>query len=109
LNEEASILISEGCTHHRQCEDIGTVKLPKWLTQRTGKYFNFEFTSGHGFPDDLSKYDLIIHCGACMLGDKEVASRMEKAKAQGIPITNYGTVIAHINGILERSTEIIYK
>ena len=101
------ILISEGCTHHRQCEDIGTVKLPKWLCEFTGKNLNFDFTSGHGFPEDLSGYDLIVHCGACMLGDSEVRSRLDFAIESGVPFTNYGTVIAEINGILDRSIEII--
>ena len=108
LSDGDTILICEGCTHHRQCEDIGTVKLPKWLKNYTNKDLIFEFTSGHGFPDSLSDYDLIIHCGACMLNDKEVMSRMNKADNADIPMTNYGTAIAHINGILERSTEIIY-
>ena len=109
LEDGARVLIAEGCTHHRQCEDIGTVKLPEWLREYTGKELELEFTSGHGFPDDLSGYDLIIHCGACMLGDAEVKSRMLKASAQGVPFTNYGTVIAAINGILQRSIQIIYK
>ncbi|MBR6917311.1 MAG: [Clostridia bacterium] len=104
-----TILVSEGCTHHRQCEDIGTVKLPAWIKKYTGKDFNFEFSSGHGFPEDLSKYSLVIHCGACMLGDNEVKNRMEDAIAAGVPFTNYGTVIAHMNGILERSLRIIKK
>lgn len=109
LNDGARILISEGCTHHRQCEDIGTVKLPKLLKKYTNKELNFEFSSGHGFPDKPKGFDLIIHCGACMLGDKEVMSRMEKSQKSGIPITNYGIAIAHMNGILKRSTEIIYR
>ncbi|MBE6741949.1 MAG: [FeFe] hydrogenase H-cluster maturation GTPase HydF [Ruminococcaceae bacterium] len=106
LKDGAKILISEGCTHHRQCEDIGTVKLPKWLEAYTVKEFNFEFSSGHGFPEDLSEYDFILHCGGCMLGDKEMLYRMNLANEQGIPFSNYGTVIAYINGILERSIEI---
>ncbi|MBQ9532149.1 MAG: [Eubacterium sp.] len=109
LSSGAKILISEGCTHHRQCNDIGTVKLPKWLEEYTKKNFQFEFSSGHGFPEDLSGYDLVLHCGGCMLGDKEMLSRMNKANEQNIPFTNYGTVIAYINGILDRSTEIITK
>ena len=107
LKDGAKILIAEGCTHHRQCEDIGTVKLPKWLEAYTGKKFNYEFTSGHGFPEDLSGYDFILHCGGCMLTDKEMLFRMNKANEQKVPFTNYGTMIAYINGILERSTEII--
>ncbi len=108
LTDGAHILISEGCTHHRQCEDIGTVKLPRWLQDYTKKELRFSFTSGHGFSDDLSSFDLIIHCGACMLKDTEMANRITAAKAAGVPITNYGTAIAHMNGILKRSTEIIY-
>ena len=107
LKDGAKILISEGCTHHRQCEDIGTVKLPKWLEEYTKKSFKYEFTSGHGFPDDLGEYDLILHCGGCMLGDKEMLHRMNVANEQNVPFTNYGTAIAYINGILERSTQII--
>ncbi len=103
LKEGANVLICEGCTHHRQCEDIGTVKLPKWLKEYTGRDLNLSFTSGHGFPEDLSPYDLIIHCGACMLNDREVAARMEAAKASSVPFTNYGTAIAFMNGILARS------
>ena len=106
LKDGAKILISEGCTHHRQCEDIGTVKLPKWLEAYTGKKLDFEFSSGHGFPEDLSEYDFILHCGGCMLGDKEMLYRMNLANEQGIPFSNYGTVIAYINGILERSIQI---
>ncbi|MBR2551315.1 MAG: [Clostridiales bacterium] len=102
LENGAKILISEGCTHHRQCEDIGTVKLPNWIREYTGKDFEFSFTSGLEFPKDLSSYDLIIHCGACMLGETEVASRYRKAKEQGIPMTNYGIAIGKMKGILER-------
>ena len=105
LNNNDLILISEGCTHHRQCDDIGTVKLPKWIQSYTNKTFNFEFTSGQGFPADLSKYKFIIHCGGCMLNDKEVLSRYESAQAQNIPMTNYGILIAQMNGILKRSLE----
>ena len=103
LKDGAKVLICEGCTHHRQCEDIGTVKLPKWLKEYTGMELNLSFTSGHGFPEDLSPYDLIIHCGACMLNDREVAARMEAAVASSVPFTNYGTAIAFMNGILARS------
>ncbi|MBR6451715.1 MAG: [Lachnospiraceae bacterium] len=103
LKDGARILISEGCTHHRQCGDIGTVKLPAWIRKHTGIEPEFVFTSGHGFPEDLSGYDLIIHCGACMLNDKEVANRMKQAVREGVPFTNYGTAIAHMNGILQRS------
>lgn len=99
------ILICEGCTHHRQCEDIGTVKLPRWIKNYSGKNLHFSYTSGTEFPEDLSPYDLIIHCGGCMLNDREMKHRLFTAKEQNIPITNYGTAIAHINGILPRSLE----
>lgn len=102
LENGAKILISEGCTHHRQCEDIGTVKLPGWIREYTGKDFEFSFTSGLEFPKDISSYDLIIHCGACMLGETEVASRYRKAKELGIPMTNYGIAIGKMKGILTR-------
>ena len=102
LEDGAKILISEGCTHHRQCEDIGTVKLPNWIREYTGKDFEFSFTSGLEFPKDLSSYDLIIHCGACMLGETEVASRYRKAVEQGVPMTNYGIAIGKMKGILAR-------
>lgn len=102
LENGAKILISEGCTHHRQCEDIGTVKLPGWVREYTGKDFEFSFTSGLEFPKDISSYDLIIHCGACMLGETEVASRYRKAKELGIPMTNYGIAIGKMKGILTR-------
>lgn len=102
LGDGAKILISEGCTHHRQCEDIGTVKLPGWIREYTGKDFEFSFTSGLEFPKDLSGFDLIIHCGACMLGETEVASRYRKASEQGVPMTNYGIAIGKMKGILAR-------
>lgn len=105
LQKGANILISEGCTHHRQCEDIGTVKIPKLLQKYTDKDFNFEWSSGNGFPSDLSKYDLIIHCGGCMLNERELQYRMNSAIEQNIPFTNYGTAIAYMNGILARSIE----
>lgn len=103
LKDGDTVLISEGCTHHRQCNDIGTVKLPGWISGYTGKNLNFEFTSGGEFPDDLSKYALIIHCGACMLNEREMKSRIERAVDAKIPITNYGTAIAQVHGILKRS------
>ena len=102
LQNGAKILISEGCTHHRQCEDIGTVKLPGWIREYTGVDFDFKFTSGLEFPKDLKEYDLIIHCGACMLGETEVNSRYQKARDQGIPMTNYGIAIGKMKGILDR-------
>ena len=106
LDNNSKILISEGCTHHRQCDDIGTVKLPKMLEKFSGKKLNYEWTSGLGFPDDLSKYDLIIHCGGCMLNSNEMKFRMNKAVEQNVAFTNYGMAIAYMNGILERSMEI---
>jgi len=109
LNDGDTLLISEACTHHRQCKDIGTVKLPNLIRKYTGKNINFEFTSGGEFPRELSKYSLIVHCGGCMITDTEMKSRVSSANEQGIPITNYGTAIAHMNGILKRSIEIIQK
>lgn len=106
LGDGDRVLISEGCTHHRQCGDIGTVKLPAWLEQATGAHLLYETSSGHGFPDDLHPYSLIIHCGACMLGDREVLYRMKCAQDQGVPFTNYGTAIAQMKGILKRSTQV---
>ena len=103
----AKILISEGCSHHRQCGDIGTVKLPNWIREYTGKNFEFEFTSGGEFPSDLSKYDMIIHCGGCTLNEKEMKYRISSAKEAGIPITNYGVIISYMNGILERSLRLL--
>ena len=109
LEDSSIVLISEGCTHHRQCEDIGTVKMPKWIKEYTGKDINFEFTSGGEFPEDLSKYDLIVHCGGCMINEREMHYRLEQANDAGIPITNYGMTIAKINGILDRSLEVFNK
>ena len=100
------ILICEGCTHHRQCDDIGTVKLPRWIRQHTGTEVEFAFTSGGEFPEDLSPYKMAVHCGACMLNEREMRYRQECAADQGIPFTNYGIAIAHIHGILKRSLEI---
>lgn len=106
LENGDTILISEGCTHHRQCDDIGTVKLPRWILEHTGKKLDFEYTSGTEFPIDISKYRLIIHCGGCMLNEREMGYRLKCAEDQGIPMTNYGTAIAHMKGILERSIEV---
>ena len=106
LKDGDKILISEGCTHHRQCNDIGTVKLPNWIKKYTGKNVEFEFTQGGEFPQDLSKFALIVHCGGCMLNEAEMKSRLKKASEQNIPIVNYGMAIAYMNGILERSLEI---
>lgn len=105
LRDGDKVLISEGCTHHRQCGDIGTEKLPKWLLNYTGKNLIFEFTSGEDFPQDLKEYKLIIHCGACMLNEKQMKVRAEQAKASKVPMTNYGITIAYLNGILKHSIE----
>lgn len=106
LQDGDTVLISEGCTHHRQCGDIGTVKLPGWLKKHTaGKHISCEFTSGTEFPEDLSRYALVIHCGGCMLNEREMKSRIRHCSDCGVPITNYGTAIAHMHGILKRSLE----
>jgi [FeFe] hydrogenase H-cluster maturation GTPase HydF len=105
LQDGDTILMAEGCTHHRQCDDIGTVKIPRWLTEYTGKNLVFETSSGGGFPEDLSKYAMVVHCGACTLPPKEMAFRIAEAKDQQIPIVNYGTLIAHLKGVLARSVE----
>ncbi len=107
LKNGSKILISEGCTHHRQCDDIGTVKIPKWLKQYTNLDLEFEWSSGTGFPTDLKKYDLIIHCGGCMLNSNEMNYRMNQAIKQNVPFTNYGITIAYLKGILERSIELL--
>ena len=106
LSEGDPILIAEGCTHHRQCNDIGTVKIPGWLKQYTGKNFEIHTCSGTEFPEDLSPYSLIIHCGGCMLNEREVRYRAKCAADQGVPITNYGILIAQIHGILKRSLSV---
>lgn len=106
LQDGDTVLISEGCTHHRQCDDIGTVKIPRWLRNYTHKNLNLEYTSGTEFPSDLSKYSLIIHCGGCMLNEREMKYRLACAKDQDIPMTNYGIAIAYMQGILKRSLEI---
>lgn len=105
LKDGDRILISEGCTHHRQCDDIGTVKLPNWIRNYTKKEVEFKFTSGTEFPLDLSSYKMIVHCGGCMLNEREMKYRLKCAEDAKIPITNYGTCIAYINGILNRSLE----
>ncbi len=109
LGDGDRVLISEGCTHHRQCNDIGTVKLPGWIREYTGKDIEFEFSSGHGFPDEISGFSMIIHCGGCMLNDREMRFRMKCAADQGVPVTNYGLMIAYMKGILERSIQVIYS
>ncbi len=106
LSDGDTILISEGCTHHRQCGDIGSVKLPALLRKTTGKSLNIELSSGREFPDDLSRYSLVIHCGGCMLNEREVTYRRKSAEEQNVPFTNYGIAIACMNGILRRSIGI---
>ena len=105
LKDGGRILISEGCTHHRQCDDIGTVKIPRWIEEYTGKHFQYEWSSGTEFPEDLNRYGLIIHCGGCMLNEREMKYRQKCAEEQGVPMTNYGILIAHTQGILKRSLE----
>ena len=105
LEDGDTILISEGCTHHRQCDDIGQVKLPRWIKNYTGKQLHFEFTSGGEFFEDLTKYKLIVHCGGCMLPEREVKYRQKCSVDQQVRITNYGILIAYMQGILERSLE----
>ena len=107
LKDGDTILISEGCTHHRQCGDIGTQKLPKWLKEYSGKELNFKFTSGKDFPEDLNGISLVIHCGGCMLTEREMQYRRRFCEENNVPITNYGTAIAEINGILEKSLQPI--
>ena len=99
LKDGDRVLISEGCTHHRQCNDIGTVKLPKWIMAKTGKKLTFEWTSGNSFPEDLSPYALVVHCGGCMLTRRAVQARIARCREAGVPITNYGVCIAACNGI----------
>lgn len=106
LKEGDKVLISESCTHHRQCGDIGTVKIPGWLQEYTKKNLDLTFTSGTEFPEDLSGFALVIHCGGCMINEREMKYRLECAKKAGVPMTNYGMAIAHIHGILQRSLEI---
>lgn len=106
LREGDEVLISEGCTHHRQCEDIGTVKLPGWIEKHVGFRPVFSFTSGGDFPDDPKKYALIIHCGGCTLPEREMQHRIDTAEYAGVPIVNYGIAIAHMNGILKRSLSV---
>lgn len=106
LKDGDKILISEGCTHHRQCDDIGTVKIPRWLKQHTGKELIIETSSGTEFPEDMTSYALVIHCGGCMLNEREVKYRMKCAEDQRVPFTNYGIAIAQMKGILKRSIEL---
>ena len=106
LKDGDRVLISEGCTHHRQCEDIGTVKLPRWIREYSGASPHFEFTSGGTYPDDLTSYKLIVHCGGCMLNEAAMKSRIGKAVSAGIPIVNYGMAIAEMTGILKRAMKV---
>lgn len=106
LKNGDKILISEGCTHHRQCNDIGTVKMPGWIIDYTNKSLDFTFTSGGDFPENLADFRLVVHCGGCMLGEKEMSSRMERCKSAGVPMVNYGVVIAAMNGILKRALAV---
>ena len=106
LRDGDTVLIAEGCTHHRQCDDIGTVKIPRWLREHTGKELNIQTCSGTEFPDDLSPYSLVVHCGGCMLNEREVRYRTKCAVDQGVPITNYGILIAYLHGILPRSLSL---
>jgi [FeFe] hydrogenase H-cluster maturation GTPase HydF len=105
LQDGDRVIIAEGCTHHRQCNDIGTAKIPRWVEQFSGAKPRYTFTSGGEFPADLSDYKLIIHCGGCMLNEKEMAHRMETAQKADVPMVNYGVAIAHMHGILKKSLE----
>jgi [FeFe] hydrogenase H-cluster maturation GTPase HydF len=100
------VLVAEGCSHHRQCDDIGTVKLPRWIRNYTGREPVFTFTAGGDFPEDLGKYRLVVHCGSCMLNARTVRYRQRLAAEQGVPFTNYGVLIAHMQGILRRSLAV---
>lgn len=106
LKDGDKILISEGCTHHRQCNDIGTVKMPSWIKEHCKKDVKFEFTSGGEFPDNLSEYALVVHCGGCMLNEKSMKERIGRCAKSGVPVVNYGVAIAHMNSILKRSIEL---
>ena len=103
LQDGDTVLISEGCTHHRQCGDIGTEKLPNWIRRFTGKDVQFSFTSGNEFPEDVSKYALVVHCGGCMLNEREMQYRLRHSAERNVPMTNYGIAIAHMHGILDRA------
>ena len=105
LKDGDKVLIAEGCTHHRQCDDIGTVKIPNWIRKRTGVEPEFVFSSGNSFPEDLSQFKMVIHCGGCTLPEREMKYRLACANDQGIPVTNYGILIAYLNGILKRTVE----
>jgi len=105
LQDGDEVLIAESCTHHVQPEDIGRSKIPTWLLQHTGKDLHYEVTAGGDFPEDLSRFKLIIACGGCMVNRREIMHRIERAKQQGVPITNYGILMAYLSGILDRVVE----
>jgi [FeFe] hydrogenase H-cluster maturation GTPase HydF len=105
LKDGDKVLIAEGCTHHRQSDDIGSVKIPRWIRQRTGKQIEFEFSAGATFTDDIKKYALIVHCGACMMNRTGMLSRIDRAKHHSVPIVNYGILIAYVQGLLPRALE----
>ena len=108
MSEEQPILVAEACTHHRQCNDIGSVKIPKWLEAFSGKKLGFEFCSGREFPEDLQKYQLVIHCGGCMITDRELRYRMQVAQEQNVPFINYGILISFVQGIkLDKIKELL--
>lgn len=109
LKDGDKVLISEGCTHHRQCDDIGTVKLPRWLSKYTGKELEFDFSSGNHFPENITEYSIVVHCGACMLNRREMNHRIRTAADRGVPIVNYGVLIAYMQGILDRTIEPFIK
>lgn len=106
LKDGDKVLVSEGCTHHRQCEDIGTVKFPRWIREYSGADVEFEFTQGGSFPEELGGYKMVLHCGGCMLNEAAMKSRIKRAEEQGVPIANYGMAIAEMNGILARAVKI---
>ncbi len=106
LKDGDKVLISEGCTHHRQCNDIGSVKMPNWIKNFTNAKVEFDFSSGGEFPEDLAQYSLVVHCGGCMLNEREMKSRIERCKQQNVPVVNYGVAIAHMHSILKRSLEV---
>ena len=105
IREHDKILIAEGCTHHRQCEDIGTVKIPNWIKKHLGFTPQFHFVSGTEFPENLDEYKLVIHCGGCTLNEREMRYRLRSCQSAGVPVTNYGMLIAYLNGILPRTLE----
>ena len=107
LRDGERVLIAEGCTHHRQCNDIGTVKLPRWIEGYTGKKLTFAFCSGNEFPEDLSPYALVVHCGGCMLTEQVMKLRVGRAKQAGVPVVNYGVAIALMHGVLRRSIAML--